>query len=63
MLAAEWGTVPAYAASLEETLGEGTLPGFLADLEAHAHVTLPLARDLFARWLVHAVRVPDTALG
>ena len=55
--------MPAYAASLEETLGEGTLPGFLADVEAHAHVTLPLARDLFARWLVHVVRVPDTALG
>ena len=62
-LAAEWGTVPAYAASLEQTLGEGSLPGFLADVEAHAHVTLPLARDLFARWLEHAVRVPDTALG
>jgi GMP synthase (glutamine-hydrolysing) len=62
-LAAEWGAVPAYAASLEQTLGKASLPGLLADVEAHAHVTLPLARELFARWLEHAVRVPGTALG
>jgi GMP synthase (glutamine-hydrolysing) len=62
-LAAEWGSVPAYAASLERTLGEGSLPGFLAEVEANAGVTLPLARQLFARWLERVVGVPETALG
>jgi hypothetical protein len=41
-LAAVWGSVPAYAASLERMLGEGSLPGFLAEVEANADVTLPL---------------------
>jgi GMP synthase (glutamine-hydrolysing) len=62
-LAAEWGRVPAYAASLARTLGEGSLPGFLAAVEANADVTLPLARRLFARWLERVVGVPETALG
>ena len=62
-LAAEWGTVPAYAASLDQTLGEGSLPGFLAEVEANAGVTVPLARRLFARWLESAVRVPERAPG
>ena len=62
-LAAEWGEVPAYAQSLEQTLGPGALAGFLADVEAHAPVTLPLARSLFGRWLEHVVRVPARALG
>jgi GMP synthase-like glutamine amidotransferase len=62
-LAAEWGRVPAYAASLAQTLGERSLPGFLADVEANAGVTVPLARRLFARWLESVVRVPERALG
>lgn len=62
-LAAEWGQVPAYADSLEKTLGPGALPGFLAEVEAHAALTLPLARSLFGRWLEQVVRVPARALG
>jgi GMP synthase (glutamine-hydrolysing) len=62
-LAREWGEVPAYADSLERTLGPGALPGFLAEVEASADATIPLARSLFGRWLEHAVRVPGRAVG
>jgi hypothetical protein len=55
--------VRAYAESLERTLGPGALPGFLAEVDASAPATLPLARSLFARWLEHAVGVPASALG
>ena len=44
-LAREWGEVPAYAESLESALGPGALPGFLADVEASAAATVPLARS------------------
>jgi GMP synthase (glutamine-hydrolysing) len=50
-LATEWGEVPAYAESLESTLGPGALERLLADVADHAAVTLPLARRLFGRWL------------
>ncbi len=56
-LAREWGDVPAYAESLERVLGPGSLPGFVAELEAAAPATLPLARRLFGRWLKHVVRL------
>jgi GMP synthase (glutamine-hydrolysing) len=62
-LVREWGAVPAYADSLERTLGPGALPGFLAEVEASADATIPLARSLFGRWLEHAVRVPSRAVG
>jgi GMP synthase-like glutamine amidotransferase len=62
-LAREWGEVPAYADSLERTLGPGALPGFLAEVDASAAATLPLARSLFGRWLDHAVGVQGSALG
>jgi GMP synthase (glutamine-hydrolysing) len=62
-LAEEWGTVPAYAESLEATLGPGALDRLLADVEANAGVTLPLARRLFGGWLEHVVRVPVQAVG
>ncbi len=55
--------MPAYAESLESALGPGTLPGFLADVEASASATLPLARSLFGRWLEHAVGVRGQAVG
>jgi GMP synthase (glutamine-hydrolysing) len=54
-LATEWGEVPAYAQSLESTLGPGTLDRLLADVKDHAEVTVPLARDLFGRWLENVV--------
>jgi GMP synthase (glutamine-hydrolysing) len=54
-LATEWGEVPAYAESLESTLGPGALDRLLADVAEHADVTVPLARRLFATWLEHAM--------
>jgi GMP synthase (glutamine-hydrolysing) len=62
-LAREWGEVPAYVDSLEGTLGPGALPDLLADVQASADATIPLARSLFGRWLEHAVRVPGRAVG
>jgi GMP synthase (glutamine-hydrolysing) len=50
-LATEWGEVPAYAESLEATLGPGALERLLASVEGNADTTLPLARSLFGRWL------------
>jgi GMP synthase (glutamine-hydrolysing) len=50
-LAVEWGEVPAYAASLEATLGAGALERLLDEVAAHAGEMIPLARRLFAAWL------------
>jgi GMP synthase (glutamine-hydrolysing) len=61
-LAEEWGTVPAYAESLEATLGPGALDRLLADVEENAAVTVPLARRLFGGWLEHVVGVPAQAV-
>ena len=44
-------------------LGPGALPPFLADVEARAGATLPLARSLFGRWLEHAVGVHRGSVG
>jgi GMP synthase (glutamine-hydrolysing) len=62
-LAAEWGDVPAYAASLEAIRGAGALDRLVDEVTEHADATLPLARALFGRWLEHVVRVPQTTLG
>jgi GMP synthase (glutamine-hydrolysing) len=62
-LAVEWGEVPAYAESLESTLGPGALDRLLAGVAQHEEATLPLARRLFGRWLEHVVRVPAQAVG
>ena len=40
-LATEWGEVPAYANSLESTLGPGALDRLLADVADHVDVTVP----------------------
>ena len=50
-LATEWGDVPAYAQSLEATLGPGGLERLLAEVAEHAAAMVPLARTLFGRWL------------
>jgi GMP synthase (glutamine-hydrolysing) len=60
-LATEWGEVPAYAQSLEATLGPGALDRLLAGVEEHADVTLPLARRLFGSWLEVVARLPAAA--
>ncbi|HEX6653973.1 MAG TPA: type 1 glutamine amidotransferase [Thermoleophilaceae bacterium] len=57
-LATEWADVPAYANSLEATLGPGALDRLLADVADHVEVTVPLARNLFGRWLEHVVLEP-----
>ena len=59
-LAREWGEVPAYAESLEATLGPGALERLLAGVEDNAESTLPLAHSLFGRWL-EAVATPTGA--
>jgi GMP synthase (glutamine-hydrolysing) len=58
-LATEWGEVPAYAQSLEATLGPGALDRLLTEVAEHADETVPLARGIFGRWLEQVVRVRD----
>jgi GMP synthase (glutamine-hydrolysing) len=59
-LAAEWGDVPAYAHDLER-LPDTSLPALIEQI-AHVQPTaVALARELFARWLVHVVGVPAGA--
>ena len=60
-LAREWGAVPAYAESLERTLGPGALERLLAELALVEATTVPLARDLFGRWLELVVRVTQSS--
>jgi GMP synthase (glutamine-hydrolysing) len=62
-LAAEWGEVPAYAASLEAIKGPGALDRLVDKVGEHAGTTVPLARELFGRWLELVVRVPAQTLG
>jgi GMP synthase-like glutamine amidotransferase len=50
-LAEEWGAVPAYAQSLEAILGPGALDRLVAEVAGSAGTTLPLACELFGRWL------------
>ena len=57
-LATEWGEVPAYAQSLESTLGPGALDRLLTDVADHADVTVPLARRLFGHWVEDVVALP-----
>lgn len=62
-LATEWGEVPAYANSLESTLGPGALDRLLADVADHQDVTVPLARRLFGHWVEDVVRAPIAHAG
>jgi GMP synthase (glutamine-hydrolysing) len=62
-LAAEWGEVPAYAASLEAIKGPGALDRMVDGVTENADTTLPLARELFGRWLEQVARVPAQAMG
>jgi GMP synthase (glutamine-hydrolysing) len=50
-MAHEWADVPAYAASLERTLGPGSAAGFVADIERRSAEMLEHGRSLFERWL------------
>ena len=57
-LATDWGEVPAYAQSLESTLGPGALDDLLTAVAEQEAVTVPLAREMFGGWLEQVVRVP-----
>jgi GMP synthase-like glutamine amidotransferase len=54
----QWGELPAYAHSLETTLGPGALERLLSDWRATAPMTLALARKLFGAWLEEVVGLP-----
>ena len=62
-LAAEWGGVPAYSASLEAIKGPGALDRLVDEVGARADQTVPLARELFGRWLELVARVPAPSMG
>ena len=50
-MAREWASIPAYAGSLESTLGERRGAEFIADVERRATELHPPARRLFENWL------------
>jgi GMP synthase (glutamine-hydrolysing) len=51
-LAAEWMDVPEYVAELQELEGPGAPARMLAEVRESEAQTVPLARQLFTRWLV-----------
>ena len=55
--------MPAYAASLEAIKGPGAIDRLVDEVGEHAHATLPLAHELFGRWLELVVRVPAQSMG
>lgn len=54
-LAATWGSVPAYARSLERLLGADALPRLIDEVRRHETEMTRQARKLFAAWLQHVV--------
>ena len=52
-LGGEWMRIPAYVDELERLAGAGAAQTMLARLAAVEAQTVPLARGLFSRWLVH----------
>jgi GMP synthase-like glutamine amidotransferase len=56
-LAAEWMEVPEYVAELEQLDGPGAPARVLGEVRAAEAETVPLARELFTRWLVDVARV------
>jgi len=56
-LAAEWMEVAEYVAELEELDGAQAPARMLAEVRAAEAETVPLARELFTRWLVGVARV------
>lgn len=60
-MADAWAEVPAYAASLEETLGLGATPRLMAEVADRAPEMLDHGRALFTNWLDANVTVPSPA--
>jgi len=56
-LAAEWMEVPEYVAELEALDGPDAPARMLAEVRAAESETVPLARELFTRWLVEVAKV------
>lgn len=54
-LGAEWMQIPAYAHELEQLAGPGATTALLEQLKGVELRSIPLARELFARWLEHVV--------
>lgn len=54
-LADDWAAVPAYAASLEATLGADALPRLVGEIAEHEQQMTTLARALFGAWLDRVV--------
>jgi GMP synthase (glutamine-hydrolysing) len=54
-LARKWAEVPAYASSLEQTLGPGALDRLIAELESESTTMAEHATGLFERWLDRVV--------
>jgi GMP synthase-like glutamine amidotransferase len=61
-MAHEWASVPAYAASLENTLGPGAANDFVQRIERRSAEMLGQGRALFERWLDHVVVPASRAL-
>lgn len=64
-LAGEWIEVPAYLESLEQVMGPGAGDRLLEQLARTSATAIPLARELFGRWLDRVVdtRAPSSADG
>jgi GMP synthase (glutamine-hydrolysing) len=56
-LAREWMQIPAFVEELEHVEGAHAPSALLSDVERAEHASVPLARELFARWLVHVVGI------
>jgi GMP synthase-like glutamine amidotransferase len=56
-LAEEWMEIPAYVDELERLEGTGTPGRLVGEVRRAEAQTVPLARELFARWLVHVAGV------
>jgi GMP synthase (glutamine-hydrolysing) len=56
-LAREWMQVPAYVDELEQLAGAGAHERLVEEVRAAEARTVPLARELFARWLVNVVGI------
>jgi GMP synthase-like glutamine amidotransferase len=57
-LGVEWMQIPAYLEELEQLAGAGGASALLEQLKAAEPGSVPLARELFSRWLEHVVGVP-----
>lgn len=60
-LAGEWMQMPAYVEALEQLAGSGAPAALLAQMRAAEQDSVPLARELFSRWLERVVGLDGTS--